>query len=110
MTDPGQLGTIPSTQNLQNSSFVPDFGVFAVMILGYDGVNASFQSADAMAMKMTVDGAVTYIAVAAPGTAEATEKWQVRKLDESSGLVITWADGDSNFNNAASDLTALSYS
>jgi len=37
-------------------------------------------------------------------------KWKAMKMDESSGNIITWANGDSEFNNVATDLTVLSYS
>jgi len=61
------------------------------------------------ALKVTVVGSVTYIATAAIGTAQSDPKWQCKKVDESSGTVITWADGDDNFDNIATDLTALNY-
>jgi hypothetical protein len=64
--------------------------------------------AGALATKITVSGAVTYIAEAVPGTAEATATWRCQKIDESSGTVITWADGG-KFTQAATDLTALTY-
>ena len=106
----GQGGTAASTQNIQNESFDPEFGVLVTEPLGYDGVNMQRMIANSMAMKITEVGDVTYIALAAPGTAQATAKWQVMKMDETTGIVITWADGDANFDNIATDLTALSYS
>ena len=99
-----------SEQNIQNSSLDEDFGVSAVEPLGYDGVNLQRTTADALQLKTTVVGAVTYVAIAAPGTAQATAKWQVQKIDTTTGVVITWADGNANFDNVATDLTALSYS
>lgn len=54
-------------------------------------------------------GSVTYVAVAAPGTDVADPLWQVKKIDASSDTVITWADGNANFDNVATDLTSLSY-
>lgn len=63
-----------------------------------------------MAMKVTTSGSVTYLALAKPGTAESSALWQARKIDSSSGTVITWADGNTNFDNIATDLTALTYS
>jgi len=66
--------------------------------------------ADTLAMKITVVDSITYVGVAAPGTAQATAKWQCKKIDETIGIVITWADGNENFDNVATDLTALSYS
>lgn len=62
------------------------------------------------AMKVTTSGTVTYLALAKPGTSESSASWQARKIDATSGAVITWADGDTEFNNVATDLTALTYS
>jgi hypothetical protein len=63
-----------------------------------------------MAVKITENGAVTYIAKAPAGSSQSDPVWQVRKVDETTGTVITWADGDGNFDNIATDLTALTYS
>ena len=97
-------------QNILNKSQDTTFRVLATEGLGYDGVALQRMAADALAVKITVDGVVTYVGIAAPGTAQATEKWQCKKIDETSGTVITWADGNANFDNTATDLTALSYS
>lgn len=99
-----------SLPHVQNQSFDPEFQTSVVQPLGYDGVGLQRALAESMAMKITEVGSVTYIALAAPGTAESEAKWQVKKMDETSGLRITFADGDSNFNNVATDLTALTYS
>lgn len=61
------------------------------------------------ALKITESGTTTYVAISFPGTPVSSPLWQVKKIDESSGTVITWADGDANFDNVATDLTALSY-
>lgn len=63
-----------------------------------------------MAMKVTVDGTTTYLALAKPGTSQSSASWQVRKIDNSSGTVITWCDGDTLFNNVATSLGSLTYS
>lgn len=63
-----------------------------------------------MAMKVTTSGSVTYLALAKPGTSESSALWQARKIDATTGAVITWADGNTSFDNVASDLTALTYS
>ena len=62
------------------------------------------------AIKITESGSYTYIAFAPPGSDEADAVWKVMRLDDSSGLRITHADGDVLFNNIATNLTALSYS
>jgi len=97
-------------QNMANTSFDEDFGISATEQLGYDGQNLQRMIADALAIKITVSGSVTYVGVAAPGTSQSTAKWQCKKVDETTGTVVTWADGDSNFDNIATDLTTLSYS
>lgn len=63
-----------------------------------------------LAIKKTPVGTTTYLAFAVPGTTQATAAWRALKMDESSGLVITWADGNDLFDNIATDLTALTYS
>jgi len=60
--------------------------------------------------KITVVGKITYIGIAPPGTDQASALWQCKKIDETTGTVITFADGNSNYDNVATDLTALSYS
>jgi len=62
------------------------------------------------ALKLTESGSYTYIGTAPPGTAESAASWRCLRLDDSAGLTITWADGDVEFDNVATDLTALSYS
>jgi len=62
------------------------------------------------AIKITTSGTVTYIGVANPGTSESSASWQCKKIDSTTGVVITWADGNTNFDNIATDLTALTYS
>jgi hypothetical protein len=63
-----------------------------------------------MALKITTSGSTLYIATANPGTAQSEAKWQVIKLDNATDLTITWADGNTNFDNVATDLTSLVYS
>lgn len=62
------------------------------------------------AQKVVVSGSITYVARAAVGSSQSSAVWQAFKVDETSGTVITWADGDSSFNNVATDLTSLNYS
>lgn len=35
---------------------------------------------------------VTYVGQAVPGTATSAASWQIKKIDETSGVAITWAD------------------
>lgn len=99
-----------SEQYMENKSYDEDFHVLTREQLGYDGQNLQRLNANNMAIKITEDGDVTYIGMAAPGTAQATAKWQCKKIDQSSGTVITWADGNADFDNVATNLKTLSYS
>lgn len=53
---------------------------------------------------------VTYVGEAVPDTPAASALWRIKKLDSTSGLVMTWADGDSNFDNIWNNRASLSYS
>ncbi|MBL0320556.1 MAG: hypothetical protein IPP74_14870 [Alphaproteobacteria bacterium] len=52
---------------------------------------------------------VTYVGSALPGSSTADAVWQIKKLDETTGLVTTFADGDSNFDNVWDDRASLTY-
>lgn len=62
------------------------------------------------AVKITIVGTITYVGKAAVGTSQGSASWQCQKIDETTGTVITWADGNANFDNVATDLTSLTYS
>lgn len=99
-----------SQAHTDNQSFDPTFQTYVHQPLGYDGVSLQRLNASNMAVKVTVSGTDTYLALAAPGTAQSTAKWQARKIDSATGVSITWADGNSDFDNVVTDLTSLSYS
>lgn len=99
-----------SLEHIANQSFDSETQTTIVQALGFDGVSLQRPVADAMAVKIQTGSNVKYIGLAKPGTAQATAKWQAFKVDTSSGTVITFADGDSNFDNTATDLSALTYS
>ena len=52
----------------------------------------------------------TYIGKASVGSLTSGAVWQIAKLDTSSGLVKTWADGDASFNNVWDNRASLTYS
>lgn len=53
---------------------------------------------------------VTYVGTAAAGTPTASASWAIFKMDTTSGIVITWADGDSLSNNIWDNRAVLAYS
>ena len=56
-------------------------------------------------------GSVTYVGKAAIGSATSASVWQIMKIDESGDpeLVITWADGNDNFDNVWDNRLSLTY-
>lgn len=53
---------------------------------------------------------VTYIGSAVPGTAASAASWQIKKIDSSSGTIINFADGTSNFTKVWNDRASYTYS
>ena len=48
-----------------------------------------------------------YVCKAPIGSALASEVWQVRHIDTSSGVVVKYADGDDFYDNAATNLAMV---
>lgn len=63
-------------------------------------------------LKTQTSGVYKYIGEAEPGTAQSTAGWRCYRIDltDSANPLTVYADGDENFDNVATDLTALTYS
>ena len=61
-----------------------------------------------------VEGEITYVGKAIPGSATSASVWQICKIDESGTngveLIITWAEGNKNFDKIWDDRTTYTYS
>lgn len=53
---------------------------------------------------------ITYVGEAAPASSEAAAVWRIKRINEASGVSITWADGNTNFDNVWANRAALTYS
>lgn len=53
---------------------------------------------------------ITYIGEADAGTATSAASWRIKRMSTASGIVITWADGNTNFDNVWNNRASLSYS
>lgn len=62
------------------------------------------------ALKMVEVGSVIYLGKASPASATSDSVWQIKKIDQTTGIVITWADGNDLFDNVFDDYLTLSYS
>lgn len=112
--------TKKSPQYIDNLEHDEELGVKKVMNYESDGTSAITPVSKLVAEKTTIvtSGTTTtiYNGVAPMGTAQSAAGWQCKKtvIDGSvSGtktLTKTWADGNANFDNVATDLTALTYS
>jgi hypothetical protein len=77
---------------------------------GDEGLAARRVTDAPAALKVTTEGDITYVAQAKEGSIQSDAVWQCKKIDSTTGVVITWADGNSQYDNIATDLTALTYS
>jgi len=53
---------------------------------------------------------VTYVGWAAPGSSSGESLWRIMKIDTTSGVAITWANGNREMNNSWNARAGLSYS
>jgi len=102
---------VHTEQEILNSSFDETTGLLITLGGEYDPSGSVKRAVTGnLAVKVTVSGTTTYVAEATIGSAQSSAVWRAKKIDESSGTVITWADANDSFDNVATDLTALSYS
>lgn len=70
------------------------------------------REATARALAVIVDDSalpITYVGKAPPGCPTSSPLWQIMKIDETTGLVKSWADGNGNFDNVWDDRASLTY-
>jgi len=100
-------------------------------IVGQDGVEGGAGAVSALTQRvviatdqtalLTLDGnlyttrldeasaTITYVGVAAPGTATSAASWRIKRLDSTAGLIVLYADADTNFDNIWDNRAALTY-
>lgn len=87
--------------------------VDALDVVVRDGGGGIVSGGDSTPYATRVDEAsatVTYVGEANPGTATSAASWRIKKIDTSSGTVVTWADGDASFDNIYDNRAFLTYS
>jgi len=103
-----------TSQYIDNMSFDDALKTKVTQVVDHAGNFVSPATEETLAAnyatKVTVSGLVTYVGKAAAGSAQASAVWQAKKIDETTGVVITFADGNASFDNVGTDLTSLSYS
>lgn len=74
-----------------------------------NGVLPTSSPSQAVRIDDTTAADTTYIGKAPIGSATSSAVWQIKKLNTSSGVIITWADGDALFDNVFDDRASLTY-
>jgi len=57
-----------------------------------------------------ISDSLMYVGEAEPGTLESAAAWRIKKIAGSEDLVITWADGNNNYDNIWDNRLSLTYS
>ena len=96
-------------EHIANKSFDKSTQMNAIHTLGYDGTtNLQRQNADNLQIYAVNSGGYDYFCFAAVGTALATAKWQIFRIDSAGSKV--YADGDAEFSKVATNPASLNYS
>ena len=53
---------------------------------------------------------ISYAGKAIAGTATSAPRWQIKRIDETSGVIITWANGSTSPDNIFDNREGLTYS
>jgi len=108
-----------SEQEILKKSRDDKYNVSAVMPLGElaksETTGTAYRtpvSKELLALRMddstTTD--VIYLAHAKAGTATSAALWRIKKIDLTSGVVVSWSDGNTYFDNVYDNRASLSYS
>lgn len=62
-----------------------------------------------LAVRVVTAGSVTYVGEAQIGSASSSAVWRVKKIDTTTGTIVTWADGNEAFDNVFDDYATLTY-
>lgn len=102
---------VHTEQEVLNSSFDETTGLLITLGGEYDPSGAVKRAVTGnLATKIVIDGVNVYVGKATIGSATSAAVWQVKRIDTTSPIVITWADANDSFDNVMDNATSLSYS
>lgn len=106
----GNSDTKLSTANILNRSYDATYDTLAVEGMETDGSSLKRPLSSQMAVKIdtTSTSNAVYIGKAPIGSSGASAVWLIKKIDTSSGVIITWA-GSGQFNQVWNNRTGLTY-
>ncbi len=87
---------------------IPPLAGFDVNIIG--SVPIPITSASYATRLDEASAVITYVGIAAPGSVTSNAVWQIKRLNSTTGLVVEFANGNSNFTNIWDNRASLSYS
>lgn len=103
------VANFPSTQPISSTQLPAALTGAGYLKVSIEADNAGGSAASAILLdEATAD--VTYIGTAAVGSAASAGVWSIKKLDQASGLSITWADGTSASTKTWNDRASYTYS
>lgn len=112
----GQANAVSDLERAEHASSVLAKRVTAVNTVGTQ-VNPATEETLAGQYSIRLDDTstvgITYVGKATIGTATSSALWQIRKIDETGTpvtMVVTWADGNANYDNVWDNRLSLSYS
>jgi hypothetical protein len=62
------------------------------------------------AIRLEEVGDLTYVGKATAGSANSSPVWQIKRIDETSGLIVLFADGNTAYDNSWSGYSGYPYS
>lgn len=103
------VANFPATQPISSTQLPSALTGAGYLKVSIEADNAGGSAASAILLdEATAD--VTYIGTAAVGSAAGDAAWSIKKLDQASGLSITWADGTSASTKTWNDRASYTYS
>lgn len=68
-------------------------------------------ASESLTIRIDADGTTTYIGTASAGALESASAWRIKKMIETgSDITVTFADGNSNYDNIWDNRLSLTYS
>ena len=103
-------GNVVSNAPLPFTTSLSAGGVESRALVDSDGHQQIDIAEYALQVDDTTTESVTYVGEANAGSDTSDSVWKVKKIDETTGVIVTWADGDTNFDNIWDNFATLTYS
>lgn len=72
-------------------------------------INGIEKTSSEFRLEVALSGNITYIGKATLNSLVSESVWQIKKIDETTGISITWANGNANFDKIWNNRESYSY-